>query len=66
MKGELTHCKQQLEKLYSSREKNDDSMSIQRATYDNTGLGYLFHMSTKKPKNKLDLKGKDKLDDKIE
>ena len=29
VKGELTQCKQLLEKIYSSREKLDDSMSIQ-------------------------------------
>ena len=50
VKGELTQCKQQLKKLYSSREKLDDSMSIQRPTYDKTGLGYLINMSAKKPK----------------
>ena len=41
-------------------------MSIQRPTYDKTSLGYLFNMSTKKPKIRLDLKEKDKSDDKIE
>ncbi|MDF3681119.1 hypothetical protein P3S38_29530, partial [Enterobacter hormaechei] len=45
----LTQCKQQLEKIYASRENLDDSMSIQRHSYDKTGLGYLFNMSTKKP-----------------
>ena len=49
VKGELTQCKQQLEKLYTSRENIDESMSIQRPTYDKTGLGYLFNMSAKKP-----------------
>ena len=50
VKGELTQCKQQLEKLHFSREKLEDSMSIQRPAYDKTDLGYLFNMSTKKPK----------------
>ena len=59
VKGELTQCKQQLEKLY-------ESMSIQRPTYDKTSLGYLFNMSTKKPKSKSNPKEKDKSDDKIE
>ena len=66
MKGELTQCKQQLEKLYSSREKLDDSMSIQRPSYDKTGLGYLINMSVNKPEIRLDPKEKDKFDDKIE
>ena len=52
MKGELTQCKQQLEKLYSSKENLDDSMSIQRPTYGKSGLGYLFNMFAKKPKNR--------------
>ena len=66
VKGELTQCKQQLEKLYSRRERLDDSMSIHRPTYDKTSLGYLINMSTKKPKIRLDLKEKDKSDDNIE
>ena len=49
MKGELTQCEQQLEMLYTSKEKLDDSMSIQRPTYDETSLGYLFNMSARKP-----------------
>ena len=48
VKGELTQCKQKLEKLYSSKENLDDSMSIQRPTYDKIGLGYLFNMFAKK------------------
>ena len=43
-----------------------DSMSIKRTTYDNTSLGYLFNMSTKKSESKSNLKEKDKSDDKIE
>ena len=66
MKGELTQCNQQLWKLYSSREKLDDSMSIQRPTYDKTGLGYLFNMSAKKPEIRSNPKEKDKFHDKIE
>ena len=57
MKGELTQNKQ-LEKLYSSREKLYDSMSIQRPTYDKTGLGYLFNMSIEKYKIRSNLKEK--------
>ena len=41
-------------------------MSIQRPAYDKTSLGYLFNMSAKKPEIRLDLKEKDKSDDKIE
>ena len=41
-------------------------MSIQRPTYDKTGLGYLFNMSVKKPEIRSDPKEKDKFDDKIE
>ena len=41
-------------------------MLIQRPTYDKTGLGYLFNMSTKKPESKSNLKEKHKFDDKIE
>ena len=41
-------------------------MSIQRPTYDKTGLGYLFNMTAKKIEIRLDLKEKDKTDDKIE
>ena len=66
VKGELIQCKKKLEKLYSIREKLDDSMSIQRPTYDKTSLGYLFNMSTKKPKSGSNMKVKDKSDDKIE
>ena len=54
--GELTQCKKQLEKLYYSREKLDDSMSIQRSTYDKTSLGYLFNMSAKKIEIRSNLK----------
>ena len=46
MKGKLTQSKKQLEKLYSSRENIDDSMSIQRPSYDKTSLGYLINMSS--------------------
>ena len=41
-------------------------MSIQRSTYDKTGIGYLFNISTKKPEIRSDPKEKDKSDDKIE
>ena len=41
-------------------------MSIQRLTYDKIGLGYLFNMSTKKPKIRSDLREKAKSDDKFE
>ena len=41
-------------------------MSIQRPTYDKTGLGDLFNMSMKKPKIRSAPKEKDKSDDKIE
>ena len=49
MKGELTQTKQQLEKLYSSSEKIDEKMFVQRPTYDKNRLGYLLSQSTKKP-----------------
>ena len=41
-------------------------MSIQRPTYDKTGLGYLFNMFAKKPKIRSNLKEKGKSDDKDE
>ena len=41
-------------------------MSIQRPSYDMTGLGYLTNLSMKKPEIRLDPKEKDKLDHKIE
>ena len=41
-------------------------MSIQRPTYYKNGLGYLFNISTKKPKIRSDPKDKDISDDKIE
>ena len=40
-------------------------MSIQRPTYDKTGLGYLINISMKKPKIISDPKGKEKFDEKI-
>ena len=42
VKGELTQTKQQLEKLYTSNDKIDEKMFVQRPTYDKTGLGYLL------------------------
>ena len=56
VKGELTHCKQHLEKLYSRRENLDDSMSIQRPTYGKTSLGYLINIFVKKTKIRSNLK----------
>ena len=41
-------------------------MSIQRPSYDKTGLGYLINTSAKKPEITSDLKEKDKSNDKIE
>ena len=66
LKGELTQCKQQLEKLYSSRENIDDSISMQRPTYDKIGIVYIFNMSAKKLEIRSDPKEKGKSDDKIE
>ena len=43
------------EKLNTRRENIDESMSIQRPTYNKIGFGYLFNMSTKKPKSGSDL-----------
>ena len=66
VKGELTQCKQQLEKLYSSRENIDDSMPLQRLIYDKNGLGNIISMSMKILEIRLDLEEKDKTNDKIE
>ena len=65
VEGELTQCKHHLEKLYSSRENLDDSMSVQRPSYDKTSLGYLINMFAKKPKIRLDPKENGKFDDMI-
>ena len=40
--------KQQLEKLFTSSEKIEEQLSIQRPSYDKTGLGFFFGQSTKK------------------
>ena len=66
VKGELTQSKVQYEKLYSRKENLDESMSIQRPTYDKIGIGYLFNISMKKLKSGSYLKEKDKFDDNIE
>lgn len=42
VKGELTQWKQQFERLYSSSEKIDEHISIQRPSYDKNGCGYLM------------------------
>ena len=42
VKGELMQTKQQLEKLYTSSEKIEEQLSIQRPSYDKTGLGFFF------------------------
>ena len=61
VKGELTQCKKQLEKLYTNREKIDESMPIQRPTYGKTILGYLFNMFAKKLEIRSELKEKRQL-----
>ena len=48
VKGELTQSKQQIEKLYSSNDKLDEKMYVQRPRYDKNGLGYLLSQSAKK------------------
>lgn len=67
VKGELTQSKEQLEKLYSARERLDEHISIQKPTYDKTGIGYLCNMSAKKLETDLtNLEEKEKSNDKIE
>ena len=48
MKGELVRTKQQVEKLYTSSEKIKEQISVQRPSYDKTGLGFFLGQSTKK------------------
>ena len=62
VKGELNQCKQKLEKIYSRRENLDDSMSIQRPTYDKTSIGFLINMFAKKAEIRSDLKYDDKIE----
>ena len=48
VKGELMQTKQKLEKLYTSNEKIEEQLSIQRPSYEKTGLGFFFGQSAKK------------------
>ena len=40
--------KKQLEMLHTSSEKIEENLSIQRPSYDKTGLGFFFGQSTMK------------------
>ena len=48
LKGELVQTKQKLEKLYTSSEKIEEQLSIQRPSYDKIGLGFFLGQSAKK------------------
>lgn len=48
VKGELVQSKQQLEKLYTSNKNIEEQISVQRPSYDKTGLGFFLGKSTKK------------------
>ena len=45
VKGELMQTKTQLEKLYTSNEKIEEQMSVQRPSYDMTELGFFLGQS---------------------
>ena len=49
MKGELTQKKQQLEKLYTSSDKIEEHIFVQRPSYDKTRLGLFLGQYAKKP-----------------
>ena len=48
MKGELVQTKQQLEKLYTSNDKIEEQICVQRPSYDKTRLGFFLGQSVKR------------------
>ena len=48
VKGKLMQTKQKLEKLNTSSENIEEQLSIQRPSYDKTGVGFFLGQSTKK------------------